>query len=181
MYQPQLPNITFYATQAFTYAPKNLKVIGSNKILDIDRLREAAFHHCNRVSPMFCPMYGELRTAFEHKLVDRGWVEWWMCMSNAILEGETELIREIKVQNVQNSQPPISSSSFFFSNGTSFISLFPHHLPKFISLGCCCFFSRFFKHISFFITPSAHIFLKIHIPVILFQDLEYFYRDLFFT
>ncbi|KAK3780099.1 hypothetical protein RRG08_036626 [Elysia crispata] len=48
VYQPQLPNITFYATQAFTYAPKNLEVIGSNKILDIDRLREAAFHHCNR-------------------------------------------------------------------------------------------------------------------------------------
>lgn len=48
VYQPELPNITFYATQAFTYAPKNLKAVGSNKILDIDRLKEAASHHCNR-------------------------------------------------------------------------------------------------------------------------------------
>ncbi|GFS16337.1 ectonucleoside triphosphate diphosphohydrolase 3 [Elysia marginata] len=48
VYQPPVPNITFYATQAFTYAPKNLKAVGTNKILDIDRLREAAFHHCNR-------------------------------------------------------------------------------------------------------------------------------------
>ncbi|RUS78602.1 hypothetical protein EGW08_013637 [Elysia chlorotica] len=48
VYQPELPNITFYATQAFTYAPNNLRAVGSNKVLDIDRLRQAAFHHCNR-------------------------------------------------------------------------------------------------------------------------------------
>ena len=50
VYQPVLPNITFYATQAFTYAPKNLKAVDENKTLDIERLRERAIYHCNRVS-----------------------------------------------------------------------------------------------------------------------------------
>ena len=50
VYQPAVPNITFYATQAFTYAPKNLQAVDENKILDIERLRERAIYHCNRVS-----------------------------------------------------------------------------------------------------------------------------------
>ncbi|GFO34619.1 ectonucleoside triphosphate diphosphohydrolase 3 [Plakobranchus ocellatus] len=48
VYQPKLPNMTFYATQAFEYAPRNLEAVGSDKILNLGKLREAAFHHCNR-------------------------------------------------------------------------------------------------------------------------------------
>uniref|UniRef100_A0A0B7BG01 Uncharacterized protein n=1 Tax=Arion vulgaris TaxID=1028688 RepID=A0A0B7BG01_9EUPU len=48
VHQPSVGNTKFLATQGFTYTPETLKAVGTDKILLIDRLEEAAIRHCNR-------------------------------------------------------------------------------------------------------------------------------------
>uniref|UniRef100_A0A0B7BDQ0 Uncharacterized protein n=1 Tax=Arion vulgaris TaxID=1028688 RepID=A0A0B7BDQ0_9EUPU len=48
VYQPSLEDIQFYATQGFTYAPKELGVVGDDEILHISELEEAATEYCGR-------------------------------------------------------------------------------------------------------------------------------------
>ncbi|CAL1527535.1 unnamed protein product [Lymnaea stagnalis] len=48
VYQPSVSGKKFFATQAYTYAPKNLQALPKDGVLNIDRLEQAAFKHCNK-------------------------------------------------------------------------------------------------------------------------------------
>ncbi|KAH9498938.1 putative apyrase 4 [Bulinus truncatus] len=47
VHQPSVADIQFYATQAFTFTPKALKVLANDSILRLDSLEQAAKKHCS--------------------------------------------------------------------------------------------------------------------------------------
>ena len=47
VYQPQIPDSTFYAIGALKYTLKTLDVLGEDKVLHINRLEEAAAQYCS--------------------------------------------------------------------------------------------------------------------------------------